>query len=185
MFLLWTLCRLAQGGVLLYVWRIHRNFAPARDWGLGALVAVPGLVLLGLRGLVPDWASMARAVAHLAPVPALVRVDGNKTIPARLLAGLASLPDQEAIIGGDLTVPAISAASILAKTFRDKLMPDAVRHELRQAIAGGIPVIRCSRTGSGPVTPLDEYEGFVPGGMETRASGTLVPKATSSTPALP
>ena len=74
------------------------------------------------------FAAMARAVAHLAPVPALVRVDGNKTIPARLLAGLASLPDQEAIIGGDLTVPAISAASILAKTFRDKLMVLFDRH---------------------------------------------------------
>ncbi|MGD9611161.1 MAG: ribonuclease HII [Desulfovibrionaceae bacterium] len=68
------------------------------------------------------FAAMARAVAHLAPVPTLVRVDGNKTIPARLLAGLGNPPDQEAIIGGDLTVPAISAASILAKTFRDKLM---------------------------------------------------------------
>ncbi|MGD9611164.1 MAG: diguanylate cyclase [Desulfovibrionaceae bacterium] len=67
LFLLWTLCRLAQGGVLLYVWRIHRNFAPARDWGLGALVAVPGLVLLGLRGLVPDWASMLLAYAFVLP----------------------------------------------------------------------------------------------------------------------
>ena len=53
-------------------------------------------------------------------------------------------------------------------------MPDAVRHELRQAIAGGIPVIRCSRTGSGPVTPLDEYEGFVPGGMLSPAKARVL-----------
>lgn len=61
------LCRLAQGGVLCYVWWMHRSFTPARDWGLGALVAVPGLVLLVLRGIVPDWASMVVANAFVLP----------------------------------------------------------------------------------------------------------------------
>ncbi len=65
-------------------------------------------------------------------------IDGDKTIPAAVFAGqppclirqvsamLASTPCpapvQRAVIGGDALVPAVSAASILAKTFRDQLM---------------------------------------------------------------
>lgn len=58
--------------------------------------------------------AMRRAVEGLAIVPALALIDGNRcpllTIPAR------------AIIGGDASEPAISAASILAKTARDAEM---------------------------------------------------------------
>jgi ribonuclease HII len=58
--------------------------------------------------------AMTRAVAALNVVPELVLVDGNRLpkldCPAR------------AIVGGDATVPAISAASILAKVERDRLM---------------------------------------------------------------
>lgn len=58
--------------------------------------------------------AMSRAVAALPLQPALVLIDGNRcpalAIPAR------------AIIGGDATEPAISAASILAKTARDAEM---------------------------------------------------------------
>jgi diguanylate cyclase (GGDEF)-like protein/hemerythrin-like metal-binding protein len=55
------LCRLAQAAVLLYVWRIHRSYIPARDWAIGSLTAVPGLLLLGLRDFIPDWASVVAA----------------------------------------------------------------------------------------------------------------------------
>jgi len=68
------------------------------------------------------FAAMAKALAHLARQPALARIDGNKIIPEARLGRLVGLLDQEAIIGGDLTVPAISAASILAKTSRDRLL---------------------------------------------------------------
>ncbi len=58
--------------------------------------------------------AMARAVAGLAVPPAEVLVDGNRCpdvpFPVR------------AIVGGDATVAAISAASILAKTVRDAEM---------------------------------------------------------------
>lgn len=57
---------------------------------------------------------MQRAVAQLDIAPEMVLVDGNRApdfgIPAR------------AIIKGDATEPAISAASILAKVHRDRLM---------------------------------------------------------------
>jgi len=60
--------------------------------------------------------AMKRAVEGLGLTPQEVRVDGNFTpdlaIPAR------------AIIGGDATEPAISAASILAKTERDAIMAE-------------------------------------------------------------
>ena len=60
--------------------------------------------------------AMQRAVAGLQPAADAALIDGNRcpvlAIPAR------------AIIGGDALEPAISAASILAKTFRDALMRD-------------------------------------------------------------
>ncbi|MBI4537826.1 MAG: ribonuclease HII [candidate division NC10 bacterium] len=59
-------------------------------------------------------AAMARAVEGLASQPALVLVDGNVT--PRL-----SMPVR-AIVQGDRRVAAISAASILAKVTRDRLM---------------------------------------------------------------
>jgi ribonuclease HII len=56
--------------------------------------------------------AMQRAVAGLRLPPAKVLVDGNRlpTLPMRA----------EAVVGGDALVPAISAASILAKVHRDR-----------------------------------------------------------------
>jgi ribonuclease HII len=58
--------------------------------------------------------AMARALDALLVRPDLVLVDGNRTFPA-------SVPVR-AVIGGDALLPCISAASILAKTFRDDLL---------------------------------------------------------------
>lgn len=59
--------------------------------------------------------AMQRAIAGLGIVPTRILIDGNalpKDLPAPAVA----------IIKGDLKEPAISAASILAKTERDRLM---------------------------------------------------------------
>ncbi|MDO5626214.1 MAG: ribonuclease HII [Pseudomonadota bacterium] len=56
--------------------------------------------------------AMQRAVAQLRLPPAKVLVDGNRLPRLPMLA--------EAVVGGDATVPAISAASILAKVHRDR-----------------------------------------------------------------
>ena len=61
--------------------------------------------------------AMERAVAGLGLVPGHILVDGN-ALPANLPCSA------EAIVKGDLTEPAISAASILAKTVRDSLMKE-------------------------------------------------------------
>lgn len=69
-----------------------------------------------------------RAMCHAASVlkvrPEALLVDGNQIIPEHLfrMRGWEAAPRQRAIVEGDALMPAISAASILAKTFRDMLM---------------------------------------------------------------
>lgn len=58
--------------------------------------------------------AMQRAVALLPMIPCLARVDGNR---APLLAC-----EVQTLVGGDDLDPAIAAASILAKTSRDRVM---------------------------------------------------------------
>ena len=64
--------------------------------------------------------AMQRAVAGLSLTPALALVDGNR-------APLLSCPVQT-VVRGDALVPAISAASILAKVTRDALMVELDAH---------------------------------------------------------
>jgi ribonuclease HII len=63
--------------------------------------------------------AMRRAVLSMACRPDLLLVDGNR-LPR--LSGLGGEINARAIIGGDATETAISAASILAKTARDHYM---------------------------------------------------------------
>ena len=58
--------------------------------------------------------AMKRAVEGLAVTPTLARIDGNRCPVLSIRS--------EAIIGGDALVPAISAASILAKVTRDRML---------------------------------------------------------------
>lgn len=60
-------------------------------------------------------AGMSRALRALAVLPELALIDGNRLPPDLPCRG-------RAIIGGDASEAAISAASILAKTERDRLM---------------------------------------------------------------
>ncbi len=62
--------------------------------------------------------AMRRAVDGLPEAPEAVLVDGPRIAPG------ITIP-QRAVVRGDATVPAISAASILAKTHRDALMREA------------------------------------------------------------
>jgi ribonuclease HII len=79
-------------------------------------------------------AGMSRAVAGLAPAPHEALVDGNK-LPKDLPC------PGHAIVGGDALEPAISAASILAKVSRDRLMValDAVHPGYGFAVHKGYP----------------------------------------------
>lgn len=64
--------------------------------------------------------AMARAVAGLARNPSAVAVDGDKLPQLQPIAGRT--PPVRAFVRGDALLPAISAASILAKTYRDGWM---------------------------------------------------------------
>jgi ribonuclease HII len=76
--------------------------------------------------------AMRRAVLAMTLLPDHVLVDGNR-LPS--LQGLGGVLTARAIIGGDATHAAISAASILAKTARDEYMNqmDTVYPEYRFA----------------------------------------------------
>ena len=81
-----------------------------------AVAAVDAAQIDVVNILQASLAAMAQAVAVLPVQPELVLVDGNilPTVPMRA----------QAIIWGDRLIPAISAASILAKTARDAMMDD-------------------------------------------------------------
>ena len=97
----------------------------ALAWGLG--VVWPARID-AINILQATFEAMSRAVRCLRRSPAQLLIDGNKTLPREVLtlhwgkAHSATLPAQRSIIGGDASEPAISAASILAKTYRDTLM---------------------------------------------------------------
>lgn len=63
--------------------------------------------------------AMRRAIIGLVVTPDAVQVDGNR-LP-NLSFGDRSI-NGEAVIGGDALLPSISAASIIAKTTRDRIM---------------------------------------------------------------
>jgi len=57
---------------------------------------------------------MQRAVAKLLPAPARVMIDGNRAPHLSC--------EVKTVVGGDRLIPSISAASVLAKVYRDRLM---------------------------------------------------------------
>jgi ribonuclease HII len=63
--------------------------------------------------------AMRRAILGLRLVPEAVRVDGNRLPDLRFFGRVL---DGDAVIGGDASVAAISAASIIAKVERDEIM---------------------------------------------------------------
>lgn len=109
--------------------RDSKLLAPARRDVLATLIRARALAWAVAEASVPEidalnilqasLLAMRRAIEALQPAAQFALVDGNQVphlaIPAR------------AIVGGDAIEPAISAASILAKTHRDALMRDLDR----------------------------------------------------------
>ncbi|MDE5832167.1 MAG: ribonuclease HII [Desulfovibrio sp.] len=99
--------------------------ASALGWGLGVVWPADIDRLNILRA---SLLAMAHAALTMKMEPRLLLIDGNQRIPDACLnqrwrARRGSEPPiQETIIGGDGLEPSIAAASILAKTFRDRLM---------------------------------------------------------------
>ncbi|HEB58941.1 MAG TPA: ribonuclease HII [Gammaproteobacteria bacterium] len=95
--------------------RRERLFDPIRDGSIAWAIAEVSVAEIDrINILQASLLAMQKAVAGLSVAPARALVDGNR-LPA------LACPAQ-AIIKGDQTEPAISAASILAKVHRDRLM---------------------------------------------------------------
>ncbi|MCB1874622.1 MAG: ribonuclease HII [Chromatiales bacterium] len=99
-------------------------FEPIRERALAYAVASASVEEIDrINILQASLLAMQRAVEQLQPPPDLALVDGNRC---------PSLPcEARAVVGGDASVAAISAASILAKVTRDRLM-----HELDREYPG-------------------------------------------------
>lgn len=96
-------------------------YETAISWGLGVVWPKE---IDEINILQASLKAMAHAATVLKTFPELLLIDGNKTIPQKFFIqfGWNVLPIQYSIIKGDASIPAISAASIIAKTFRDTLM---------------------------------------------------------------
>jgi ribonuclease HII len=88
--------------------------AEALDWALGR-AEVGEIDAVNI--LNATWLAMQRAVAALRVAPAALLVDGNRAPRFPGFCGTV-----QTMVGGDRSVPAISAASILAKVARDAEM---------------------------------------------------------------
>jgi ribonuclease HII len=95
--------------------------AQSLAWGIGE--ATPAEID-SLNILQATFLAMRRALLALAVPPSHIVIDGNRCPE---LAGDFPGVRVEAIVRGDSLVPAISAASILAKTHRDAIMADLDR----------------------------------------------------------
>ena len=85
-----------------------------REHAVVAFAAASVAEIERLNILAATMLAMRRAVGRLAVRPTQVLVDGNR-------APALDLPVR-CVVGGDATVPEISAASIVAKVLRDRLM---------------------------------------------------------------
>ncbi len=93
----------------------------ARSWGLGVIWPRE---IDRINILQATLKAMCTAATVLKIHPRLLLIDGNQTIPGHFFSPRHwdYVPQQQAVIRGDARIPAISAASIVAKTFRDILM---------------------------------------------------------------
>jgi len=88
------------------------SLLPAGHWAVGIASAAE---IDEINILQATYLAMHRAIAQLEPAPTLLLVDGNRFKP---YAGIAHRCE----VKGDARFQAISAASIFAKTERDRLM---------------------------------------------------------------
>lgn len=123
---------------------------------------------------------MERALAALLPAPQLALIDGNQ------LPKVLPCPAR-AIIGGDASEPAISAASILAKVARDQHMIDLDQHYPGYGFARhkGYPTAD-HRAALGALGPCSEHRrSFAPvrdcTGVATLGSSAASPVANQAT----
>ena len=98
---------------------------------------------------------------HASPLSGACAAQSNRALLPRvdILYACAGMPTDM------VTASLKRAQGLVLAGMGNGSMPDWIHQPLHTAIAQGFPVVRTSRTGSGPVTPLAEYPDFLPGGM--------------------
>ncbi len=102
-----------------------------KEFAIGYGIGIAGQKLIDKENILQaTLISMTRALQALTyrtkQVPTSLLIDGNQTIPIPYFhifaKDIKNPPKQKAIVDGDALIPVISAASVLAKVFRDELM---------------------------------------------------------------
>lgn len=65
--IIYVAIRIGMAAILVYLWSVHRNSHPARDWAAGSLMSAAGLLCLALRGHAPFLVTEVLANALLLP----------------------------------------------------------------------------------------------------------------------
>ena len=101
----------------------------AAGWGIGlawmAEIERYNILQATLMAMTRALAAMRRRMGATpeSGIPATILIDGTQLIPPAYFRNVGvPLPEQRAIVDGDALIPAISAASILAKVARDRKM---------------------------------------------------------------
>ena len=93
--LVYVAIRVGLAVVLAYLWSVQRNYPPARDWAIGAILTASGLFLLALRNLVSPQISEILSSVLLLPGWmifdwGIIRACGQQP-PYKLWIGLCAL----------------------------------------------------------------------------------------------
>ena len=89
---------IGQSAALVYLWRVRRNYPPARDWAVGSLMFAIGLFLFALRNQVPVF--LSEVLSNLFLLPGLMCFN----------FGVAKAAERKPSLAWGLTVCAVANA---------------------------------------------------------------------------
>ena len=111
-----TIVLICRAAILAYVWAVARRYGPIKYWAVGSALIAVGVLLIGLRGIAPDFASIIVAQAIL--------MTGWMLITGGIVLAAGRSPPWRA--GAVVTALTVAAVAWYALVTPDLLMRTAV-----------------------------------------------------------